>query len=417
MSTAPDIVYLHIGLHKTGTTYLQNVLRANRELLLEQRVDFPGGPGGPVQAFAVWDLQGRRPRGADDARIAGSWTSLVDAVNISGCPTALISEERLSLSTRKQVRQAVSSFPDSDVHVVVTARDLGRVAVSAWQEEVKNDQTWTWQEFVDAVKDPDKLAVSPARGFWLRQDLVTICQTWESAVPPERLHLVTVPQSGSSPQVLLDRFASVVGFDASVLTEQPAWNNETVGVAATEVLRRVNERLDRRLNQRQYDRVIKLTVVQMLAKRTEPVRFTLPAEELPWAIARAAEMITALRSRPYAVVGDLDELRPQHRPGGRRPDDATDVELLEAAVDGLALLAERYAATWWLRKKADVTDSTDRPVKLASAARGAVFRTQRRAADLADRSPTAARAMSLVSKATRRTPRAADRGGSAAPPS
>ncbi len=399
MSTAPDIVYLHIGLHKTGTTYLQNVLRANRQQLRAQRVDFPGGPGEPVQAFAVWDLQGRRPRGADDARIAGSWDALVGAVHAGGYPKALISEERLSLSTLKQVRHAVGSFPDSEVHVVVTARDLGRVAVSAWQEEVKNDQTWTWQEFANAVKDPAKLAVSPARGFWLRQDLVTICETWESAIPPGRIHLVTVPQAGSSPAILLDRFASVVGFDPSALTEQPAWNNETVGVAATEVLRRVNERLEGRLNQRQYDRVIKLTVVRMLAQRTEPVRFTLPAEELPWVAARADEMITAMRQRRYGVVGDLDELRPQSRAGGRRPDDATDAELLDAALDGLALLAERYAISWWQRRRADITDSSGQPLNLASRARGAVFRSQRRAAGLADRSPLAAKAMKMVMNA------------------
>lgn len=399
MSTGPATVYLHIGLHKTGTTYLQNVLRANRELLRGQAVEFPGGVDGPVQAFAVWDLQGRRPRGADDARIAGSWDALVAALNTCGLSTALISEERLSLSTLKQVRHAVGSFPDSEVHVVVTARDLGRVTVSAWQEEVKNDQTWTWQQFVAGIKDPDKLAVSPARGFWLRQDLVTICETWETVVPPERLHLVTVPQSGSSPQVLLDRFASVVGFDAAALTEQPAWNNETVGVAATEVLRRVNERLGGRLNQRQYDRVIKLALVQMLAKRTEPVRFTLPVEELPWVTARADQMITALRQRRYAVVGDLEELRPQPRPGSRRPDDATEPELLEAALDGLALLAERYATSWWQRKKADITNSTGRPAPLASRARGAVFRGQRRAAELADHSPAAARVMQAVMRA------------------
>jgi len=35
-------VYLHIGLHKTGTTFLQNVLRANTEALAEQGIIYPG---------------------------------------------------------------------------------------------------------------------------------------------------------------------------------------------------------------------------------------------------------------------------------------------------------------------------------------------------------------------------------------
>jgi hypothetical protein len=393
---APATVYLHIGLHKTGTTYLQNLLRANRDGLRAQGVDFPGAAGEPVQAFAVWDLQGRRPRGVTDKRIGGSWDALVHAVNTSGLPNALISEERLSLSGLKQARRAVAAFPDSEVHVVVTVRDLGRVVVSAWQEEIKNDQTWTWREFVDAVKDDARVATSPARGFWLRQDVTKICETWEASVPAERLHIVTVPQSGASPEVLLERFASVVGFDASRLTEEPTWNNETVGVAATEVIRRLNERFGGRLNQRAYDRVIKFTVVQMLAKRTEPVRFSLPEEEIDWVTRRAEAAITTLRERGYPVTGDLDELRPRLRPGSRRPDDATESELLETSLDALALLAEKYATTWWARRSATLDAPHARTGDLASRARGVIFRGQRSAVSLADRSPAAAKALGLV---------------------
>ena len=50
---APKKVYLHIGLHKTGTTYLQNVFRANRKQLDGEDVYFPGAKGEPVQALAV----------------------------------------------------------------------------------------------------------------------------------------------------------------------------------------------------------------------------------------------------------------------------------------------------------------------------------------------------------------------------
>lgn len=395
-AAAPARVFLHIGLHKTGTTYLQNLMRANRDGLREQGVEFTAGPGEPVQAFAVWDLQGRRPRGADDPRIAGSWPALVDAIHASGLPTALVSEERLSLSTVKQARTAARAFPKSEVHVIVTVRDLGRVAVSAWQEEVKNDHTWTWREFAAAIRDPGQRAVNPARGFWLRQDVVSICETWEAAVPISRIHVVTVPQPPAPPDALVERFAAVVGFDASRLTEEPSWTNETVGVAATEVIRRVNERLDGRLNQRQHDQVVKLTVAPMLAKRTEPVRFTLPADELGWVSEKSAEIVSLLAARGYPVVGELAELRPQPR-AGRRPDDATDQELLEASLDALALLSERFATVWWQKKRPD--DAGDRKADVGSMTRGAVFRGQRKAADLADKNPAAAKAMGVVLKA------------------
>ncbi len=400
--TAPERVYLHIGLHKTGTTYLQNVLRANREGMRAQQVEFTGGPGEPVQAFAVWDLQGRRPRGAADRRIAGSWDALVEAVNACGLPSALISEERLSVSNLKQARKAVTSFSDSEVHVVVTVRDLGRVVVSAWQEEVKNDQTWTWEQFVAAVKDPEQRGRQPGAGVLAATGSVTrILQTWEASVPAERIHIITVPASGTPPDVLLERYASVVGFDASRLTEQPVWGNETVGVAATEVIRRLNDRFEGRLNQRAYDRVVKFTLVQMLAKRTEPVRFSLPPEELGWVTERAEALVAYVRTRGYPVTGDLDELRPRLREPARRPDDATESELLEASLDALALLAERYATTWWVRRAPDLDEQHSRTGDLASKARGVIFRGQRSAATLVDRSPAAAKALGLVMKVPR----------------
>jgi hypothetical protein len=390
---APRTVYLHIGLHKTGTTYLQNLMRVNHENMADQDVEFTVVKGEPFQVFAVWDLQGRRPRGSDDKRIGGAWPALVEAINTSGHSTALISEERLSLCSIKQLRKAVRAFPDSEVHVIITVRDLARVLVSAWQEDVKNDKIWTWQEYVDAARDPAMVTRSPARAFWVRQDVVKICEAWEAAVPASRMHVVTVPQSPAPPEVLVNRFASVVGFDPGRFTAEPGWNNELVGVAGTEVIRRINERMGGRLNQRQYDHAIKAALVPMLAKRTEPVRFTLPPEELPWVNERADETIRILRSRGYPVVGDLEELRPVPREG-RRPDDATDDELLDASLDGLAMLTERFATVWWNRKPAD--DPGERQEDLGSKARAAVFRSQRKAAEIADSNPTAGRLMSML---------------------
>jgi len=395
---APGRVFVHIGLHKTGTTYLQSLMRANRDSLRAQDIEYPGGQDLPQQSLAVWDLQGGRPGDADDTRIPGSWPALVKAINSSDRSTALMSVEWLSLSSVKQVRRVARSFPDSELHVVVTVRDLGRVAVSAWQEEIKNDQTWTWNEFVSGIKDPERLATNPARGFWNRQDVVKVCEKWEVAVPVSRIHVVTVPPPRTPSSELLTRIASVVGFDPALFTQEPAWANETVGVAATEVIRRLNERLGGRLNRRQHGTLVKATLAPMLAKRTEPVRFTLPSDEQEWVSERADEMIRVLHARGYPVVGDLDDLRPRPR-DGRRPDDATDQELLEASLDALALLSERFATAWWQRRRADEPAETS----LASRTRGALFRGRRKAAQLAVKSPVAVKAMSAVVKARDRT--------------
>jgi hypothetical protein len=392
---APETVCLHIGLHKTGTTYLQSILRANRKALRAQGIEFPGGSGEPSQAFAVLDLHGRRPRGADDERIAGQWEALVRCVNECGLPTALISEERLSISTLKQARKVVDAFPDSEVHAVVTARDLGRVLVSQWQEEIKNEKTWRWREYAAAIRGGDR-ARDPGRGFWMRQDLIKICQTWEVAVSVARLHIVTVPQSGP-PDRLLQRFAAVVGLDPAKLSNEPARTNESVGVAGIEVIRRVNERLGGRLNQRQYDRVVKRTIIPMVAARTEPVRFSLPPEDFAWVTERAEGTIAALRARGYPVVGDLDDLQPVPRPSDRRPDDATDEEVRESALDVLAFLSEAHATSWWERKKPYVKIADARE-GAASSVRAFGFGIQQWFARLADHNRVAASVISAVQR-------------------
>jgi hypothetical protein len=399
---APGTLYLHIGLHKTGTTFLQNVLRANRDELRRQGLEYPGGPGVPVQALAVWDLQGRRPRGVDDGRIAGSWRALVDHLGASSSPRALVSVERLSVSTPRQARAVVDAFPDSEVHVIVTARDIARVAVSAWQEDIKNDNAWTWQEFADSITDPARAAQNPARGFWMRQDLPRVCAVWETVVPIERLHVVTVPPPGADPGLLLQRLCSVIGVDAASLTERPAWANETVGVAGTEVLRQVNTRLEGRLNQRQYDRAVKRVLVHLMARRTGPERFGLPADRMEWATAWTDATIKTLEARGYPVIGDLDELRPCDPAGVRRPDDASRDEVLDAALDALSLLVEEHATTLWSRRKPD-TVRADARAGGASWARGVAFRSQRRAAALADRSPLVARVAGVVLRHRYRT--------------
>lgn len=417
MSSSPAKVFLHIGLHKTGTTFLQGVCYANREALRAQGISFPGGREQPSQAFAALDLQGRRPRGTKDNRIGGSWRALADAVNDSGCPTGLISEERLSLSTLRQARRAVESFPASQVHVIVTARDLGRVVASAWQEEVKNDQTWTWDQFLGAVKDPARIATSPARGFWLRQDLAKVCATWESAVgSADRVHVVTVPRPAAAPAVLLDRFASVVDFDPREMGEPPTVVNETLGGPETEVVRRVNERLGGRLNQRQYDLVVKVTLVRLLGERSEPTRLGLAGErgeqakfglaetELPWLRERAEQFIAAIRDRHYQVVGDLDELRPAVTQTGKTPDDVSDAELLEVALDALAELTNKYADMWWSRKK-NMVDETPHPHRLADEARAVTYQAKRTMAQLVDKNSAVGKAASLAMRARNKSPR------------
>jgi hypothetical protein len=380
-------VYLHVGLHKSGTTYLQGALRGNRAELAKQGVLVPHGPAGGIFR-AVDDVQGRRPRDVEDSRIVGAWQALVTEIGQSDLPRVVISDERLSLSGLGTVDRIRRALEDSELHVIVTVRDLARALVSSWEEAVRGTATWTWQEYVDAVRDPRREGTNPARGFWVRQNLAQICATWETVVPRERMHIVTVPPRGADPRELLRRFAGCLGVDAGRLVEQPPAANEATGVAGTEVIRRLNLRLGDRLNQRQYARCIRGVIAPELAERG--TRGVLPREDLEWATARAEQDRAMLRDRGYDIVGDLDDLLPT-APDGRRPDDVNQDELVDAALDALAAMTVKYGRT----RATAAAPTDDRGPAAGSRLRAAAFRARRAVLDRGDRGGPLGRLVSV----------------------
>jgi hypothetical protein len=403
---APKTVYLHVGMHKTGTTYLQLLCNLNRETLRSQGVHYAGGPDGVSPVLAVSDLQGRRPRGHDHSRLDGAWNAMAAEVEASELPTALVSNEALGLSTLKQARRAIGSF-SGRVCVIVTARDLARVLVSQWQEDVKNDHSWTWRAYADAAKDPDQAHQMPALGFWRRADPVRAADTW-SAAGAESIVVVTVPPSGAPHDLLVRRFSSVVGIDPAGLAEEPSWDNEQVGAAGTEILRRVNEALGGRLNQAQHARAVRRGLVPMLVRGADRTSLRLPADEYPWVAKRAEETIAALTDRGYRVVGDLADLRPREPDDDVAPDDVGDPELLDMAVHALALMTERYATAWWGRKGGDIEGA---PAGVARRARGALSRLRDWAIGKTETNALAARVLGRVVRAEeRRVEQARERG-------
>jgi len=393
-------IYLHIGLHKTGTTYVQHLMRANRTALRDQGVLYPGGQGFPPQIMAIWDLLGRRPQRGEDGRIAGSWQALVTAVNAAPEPTVLISEEHLSVARPRQIRAAVGAFPHHEAHVVVTARDLARVLASAWQEDVKAGNSLSWREFVAAVRDPEQVGSNPSRGFWFRQGLPDVLARWSKVVPIDRVHVVTLPPAGESPEVLVQRLGSLVGFDPARLGEPAAWSNPNVGLVGTELIRLLNPALAG-LNQRQRDRLLKFTLARLLADGIPKVPLEVTGDDLAWARERGAEMAAAVRAAGHPVVGDLAELEPRPVPG-RSPEDLADRELLDAAVVGLGGLSTAYVGAWWTNRRPDEKVEGHERAKLGSAARAAASRARHRVGRIADRNPVASRALGAVLRWRRR---------------
>ena len=114
-------VVLHVGLPKTGTTYLQGLLAEQREDLRAGGVLYPFlRPGGMFHAAV--EVRGSHAKfGLDPAEIAGSWAALCARAR-EHPGTTVISHEILGGADADEIAAALAPLDGLETHVVVTAR-------------------------------------------------------------------------------------------------------------------------------------------------------------------------------------------------------------------------------------------------------------------------------------------------------
>lgn len=331
-------VFIHVGAPKTGTTYLQQVLDANAADLARLG-GIEVGDRMYGQHRAALDLRGIAPARGEDQRRTGSWDRLARRVTDSG-RDAVISSELLAWATEDDVAKARSTLSAFELHVVLTMRDLGRQVPALWQEEIKNYATFTYRTFLERLADPDR--PRGPRYVWVGQDPRLALRWWADGLPPERVHIVTVPPPGSDPRVLWRRFCTVLGIDPEAYRAVPESANPSLGASQATLLQRVNAALPRRrFTQPSFLRFVKHGIVETslpVAGKDAPV--VLPAAYVDVVRARTGEITSFIRERNWQVVGDLADLEPV--PAGSEPSPAPEL-MVDAAVQVIADLLLRLA--------------------------------------------------------------------------
>ncbi|GAA1126439.1 hypothetical protein [Nocardioides aquiterrae] len=337
-------VYLHIGAPKTGTTYLQDRLSVNARSLAAHDVHFPTtsplvSPG-LAHFRGALDLLGQDWGGAP-GHADGSWEALVRRVRRrSG--TVVISHEILAPATPAHVARAMRDLAGSEIHVVYTARDLGRQIPAAWQESVKQGRRWSYRRFLDRFE-------KGRTWFYRAFDVPRVLGTWGAGLPPDHVHVVTVPPSGADQtgDALWERMCGVLGID-------PAWapldsdrSNRSLGIAETQVIRQLNRRMDRQARRESsYDELIRDMLAQGELVKRKSAAVTLPPERYPWAQEQTERWIEWIEGSGVDVVGDIEELRPVAPAPGERwrdPDRVRAKRQLGTALDALAAMTREAA--------------------------------------------------------------------------
>jgi hypothetical protein len=340
----PPRVYLHIGEPKTGTTFLQHAIWGNRARLAKQGILLPGYTRRD-HSRASRDLRGA-PRVPGDPvdRWDGEWDVLARQARKSPV-AAIISDELLGNCSQERADRAVRSLEAAELHIVLTVRDFASLLPAEWQEVVKCRRTVRWEDWLGNVS---RLGATANRhdvsAFWAAHDTLATLSRWSQHLPPDRIHVITMPRDGS-PDDLWHRFAAVTGIDSAKIDLSQVRGNTSLGLAETEFLRRMNETLSDEMPDWYYTRYIKQILAHdALTKQPRRARVALPPDREEWARDEAGALVAALRDAKYHIAGDLDELLPQPAAGPYLPpDQQPDGQLLEVALRATAALAEaRY---------------------------------------------------------------------------
>ncbi|MFC6285421.1 hypothetical protein ACFP3Q_05755 [Nocardioides sp. GCM10027113] len=334
-------VLLHVGTPKTGTSHLQDVLFRNRDRLRGHGILYAADRF-DAHFLAALDLMQLRWGGIEDECV-GAWDALAAQVRAFD-GTAVISHEILATASRGQVERALESLghPDTEVHVVLSVRDLVRQIPAEWQENVKHRRLLPYATFLEQLRDPER-ATGVAPWFWGVQEIPDILDRWARDLPPERVHLVTVPPPGGPRELLWERFSSVFGLDdLDDLDLEAERANPSMGVPETALLRRLNARVNDVVPPDAYRPLVReLLAHQTLSQRRSSARLTLPPDDLPWVQELTDSWLATLRERGYHVVGDLDELVGTPPSEYADPDRPDEHQVADAALDAMkALLLE-----------------------------------------------------------------------------
>jgi hypothetical protein len=341
-------VYVHIGAPKTGTTYLQDRLARNARSLARHDVHLPSGSSfvspGMYHFRAALDLLDQ-DWGGPPGHASGSWDTLVKKIGrLSG--SVIVSHEILAPAQPQHIARLMSDLADSEVHVVYSARDLARQVPAGWQESIKQGRRWSYRRYLGRVTSD--------RPPWFARafDLPAVLGQWSAGLTPDRVHVVTVPSAaaaGADPGLLWSRFCTVFGIDPAWAPQDSERVNTSLGMAETQVLRRLNQRMDRTTRREsEHDQLIRgMLAEETLAARRRSRPITLPPKLQDWAAERGRAWVDWIEGSGVDVVGDLADLQPAQPTGPpvyRNPDKVPTKLQLKAALDALAAMTEEAAS-------------------------------------------------------------------------
>ncbi|CAI9411975.1 hypothetical protein [Nocardioides sp. T2.26MG-1] len=327
--------YLHIGLPRTGGAFLDSAFAEHAEALDALGVRQPAVSPDEMFRAAAEIRRDHKAWGYQRREVEGAWAGICRRAH-RGRHDVVFSQELLAPCTPGQIDLLLDGLAGFEVHLVVTARDLGSQLLSAWTGAVEAGRSASFARYRKRVMDPAR-EHEQAQRFWAGQDLGDVLERWSGAVrKPHRIHVVVVPDQDPH-QAVWGAVGEIVGFDAAALPLSDTMRTEPAapGAAGLAVLRSVNRAVDGRLSRRTHRTV----VGRHLAEGTteDGARPALPPDLYDDLLEVGERWRKQLADGGYDVHGDTMGLLPAAPQAGMvPPDDVPAEERLATATGALA---------------------------------------------------------------------------------
>ncbi len=327
-------ILLHIGVHKTGTTAIQDALAHARPELSQWNVQYPGTAQAhrKVASSAMNRRLGWQVGGAPAPEPA-VWENFVKNAHAFQGIT-VCSSEFFAESDADTAGQIIERIGKENVHVVITLRNLGKILPSAWQQILKSGYEFGYVHWLTNVLGGTDLEPK-SQVFWTRHRHDEVVTRWAKLVGSDRVTVVVVDDSNRDG--IYHDFENLLGLPKDALLKQRKHTmNRSMTTAESELLRRLNEVVGGSKGWQTYGNAVHDGLIKGMIEGRTPDANEPKLQTPQWALdvaARYAETyVAAIKASGVNVTGDV-ELLGAHLKGPAVVNDiAVNAIALDAAV-------------------------------------------------------------------------------------
>jgi len=224
-------MYLHVGLHKTGTTAIQDFLFLNRDKLLSQGYLYPITEFHPLgQQRVAYAFNGEVNPHLDQSKVSQNeelFEKLTQVISQDNYQVLIVSSENFTPSGNKSVLKKIKHFfCEFDIKIVFYLRRQDSYKESLYREHIKlpNSETVSFKRFnVPYVLDYEKRL-----------------KPWVDVFGEQNIIVRSYDQLISEKADVINDFCEIIGLDISQYEKPKKNSNSTISNIAMELIRALN---------------------------------------------------------------------------------------------------------------------------------------------------------------------------------